>query len=72
VFTQRELAETWIKQHGLTGTLTQYPIDEGIWDWAVRNELFTPKEEKQRTPQFIEMFSSASHGHFHYEDGCLA
>jgi hypothetical protein len=66
------LAEVWIKQHGLTGTLTQCPINEGVWDWAVRSQMFTPKKEEQKAAWFIENFSSASQEHFHYEDGSLA
>jgi hypothetical protein len=35
VFSTREKAEAWINQHGLSGVLTKYPLDEGAWDWAI-------------------------------------
>ena len=39
VFTTRELAEAWIIKHRLTGTLTQYPIDVGVYEWAIENGI---------------------------------
>ena len=71
IFSRRELAEEWIKKHGLTGTLTRYPIDTGTYDWAISKGYFVPKTEEQRSPAFIERFSSASQEHYHYEDGSL-
>lgn len=35
VFTSIEKAEIWIDQHKLSGVLTAYPIDEGVYDWAI-------------------------------------
>ncbi len=69
VFTTRELAVEWIKKHGLTGVLTQYPLDVGVYEWAISRDLFTPKKEQQTTPVFIARFSSASQDHYHFEDG---
>ena len=69
VFTQREDAESWIRQHGLSGTLTAYPVDVGTYDWAVSVGYFTPKREDQRSSEFIQRFSSASQEHYHYEHG---
>lgn len=69
VFSARELAETWILKHQLSGMLTAYPVDIGIYDWAVQKEIFKPKQEKHTSPEFIQRFSSASQEHFHYENG---
>lgn len=69
VFDTLEKAETWIAQNKLTGVLTNYPLNKGVYDWAVGNALFSPKSEEQKTPEFIGKFSSASQEHFHYEDG---
>lgn len=69
VFRDKNLAETWIAKHKLTGTLTRYPLDEGAYDWAIEQGLFRPKKEKERTAEFIGKFSTASQDHFHYEDG---
>ncbi len=69
VFTGREAAERWIQQHRLSGTLTAYPVDVGACDWAVAGGLFAPKRDNQRSPEFIQRFTSASQEHYHYEDG---
>jgi hypothetical protein len=69
VFTQREAAESWIREHGLSGTLTAYPVDIGTYDWAVRIGHFSPKGDDQRSAEFIQRFSSASQEHYHYEHG---
>ena len=72
VFTQRETAEQWIRQHGLSGTLTAYPLDVGTFDWAVSAGHFTPKRDDQQRAEFIQRFSSASQEHYHYEHGKTA
>jgi hypothetical protein len=69
VFSQRELAEAWIKKHLLTGTLTRYPVDISAYDWAISKGFFTVSKDEQRDAAFIQKFSSASQEHYHYEDG---
>ena len=69
VFSKKELANEWIRLHKLTGILTAYPIDIGVYDWAVRKGYFSPNREDQASPEFIGRFSSASQEHYHYEDG---
>lgn len=59
-------AERWIRGNRCAGTLTQYPLDEGAYDWAVRNGVFKPKQPKHFETPFIETFSSASQPHEHY------
>jgi hypothetical protein len=71
VFTQKALAEEWIRKHRLTGTLTRYPLDMGVYEWALERKYFTPKKDEQRTPTFIGRFSAANQEHYHYEDGSL-
>lgn len=68
-FGNRETAEQWIQRYGLSGTLTAYPIDIGVYDWALAAGYFKPKRDDQRTPEFIQRFSSASQEHYHYENG---
>ena len=41
VFTTAEKAEAWIQKRSLSGTLTLYHVDEGAYDWSIRNALFT-------------------------------
>ena len=69
VFTTFELADDWIKNYKLTGVLTEYPLNIGVYDWAIREDLFAAKDESQQSPQFIQRFTSASQQHFHYEQG---
>ena len=72
VFTERETAEHWIRQHGLSGTLSAYPVDIGTYDWAVSAGHFTPKRDDQRSAEFIQRFSSGTQEHYHYEHGNAA
>jgi hypothetical protein len=69
VFTNQQLAEEWIEQNQLTGTLTAYPVNLGIYGWALEKGYFTPKRDDQKTASFIGNFSSASQPHEHYENG---
>jgi hypothetical protein len=70
-FTTKEKAEDWISRHNLTGILTKYPLDDGVYDWAVNNEFFEIKKEEHLNPDFIQKFTTASQEHYHYEDGNL-
>lgn len=70
VFTTRELAEVWIRQNSLSGTLTAYPLDEGSFDWALRTGAVTGSARNRGDdPRFVGGFSSAVQDHFHYEKG---
>lgn len=69
IFIDIEKAELWIKKNKITGVLTNYPLDEDLYSWAIRKEFFTPKKEHEFSSEFIQKFSSASQEHFHYEDG---
>jgi len=69
VFTTLEQAEHWISKNALTGIVTLYPLDLGVYDWAIKNDLFEVKNEKHISPQFIQTFTTASQDHFHYENG---
>jgi hypothetical protein len=67
VFTSRENAEAWIRDHNLEGTLTLYPLDQSTHDHAIANGWFNPKTPQQKLPEFIQRFTSASQEHYHYE-----
>lgn len=69
VFSSKEKATQWIETHKLSGMLTQYPIDIGVYEWAIQNDFFTPKYENQKTPKFIQQFSSAYMKHWHFDNG---
>lgn len=72
IFSSKEKAEAWIEQNELTGVLTEYPIDEGTYDWSVKHEFFNPRREDQKPPLFKGRFTSARQQHFHYRDGQVA
>lgn len=69
VFSSKARAEAWILERRLSGTLTKYPLDQGVYDWAVAQGAFSPKRDEQRTAGFIGSFSSAAQEHEHYEQG---
>jgi hypothetical protein len=72
VFSNIDLAEQWISEHQLTGTLTRYRLDMGAFEWALREGAFKPNPNKEVTAAFIGGFSSASMEHHHYEQGARA
>ena len=69
VFSTREAAEAWIRMHGLTGTLTQYPVDVGMYEFAIAACQFSPSKPEHSTSQFIGKFTGGGIDHFHYENG---
>jgi len=69
VFSSLNIAESWIRENRVTGTLTEYPLDKGAYDWAIENKYLEPEEGKHTNISFIENFSSASQNHYHYENG---
>ena len=69
VFPSRGAGETWIEKHKLSGVLTEYPIGVSVYDWAVGNGYFRPKDDSHSSPEFIGRFTSASLEHHHYTDG---
>jgi hypothetical protein len=69
VYRQRQQAEAWIRDHHLSGTLTAYPLDISVYQWAIEQGHFKPKADKHRTSGFIQSFSSAAQEHYHYENG---
>jgi hypothetical protein len=66
VFSSRDLAEEWVEKYQLRGTLTAYPLDLSVWEWAIERGYFIPKREEQTSSNFIGNFSSASQEHYHY------
>lgn len=69
VFRTKADAEAWIRAQRLSGTLTEYPVGVGAYEWAVSEGAFRPSTPEQRAPAFIQSFSSAAQPHQHYENG---
>jgi hypothetical protein len=68
VFSDLTLAEAWIAKHRVSGTLTLYYVDEGAYDWAIRNGFFVPRKPEHTYPSFIGRFTGGQQ-HHHYENG---
>ena len=69
VFSERKLAEDWIREQKLSGTLTAYPVDISAYQWCLDNNYFKPTKESHSSPEFVANFSSASQEHYHYDQG---
>jgi hypothetical protein len=67
VFSTPDGARKWIAEHRLTGVLTAYPLDQGVYDWAAGAGLFPA--DKAVEARFIGSFSSAHQEHDHFVDG---
>lgn len=72
VVSERTVAEAWITRMGTSGTLMRYPVNLGVYAWAVASGLFVPREQSERSPEFIESFSSVHQEHYHYDRGRLS
>jgi hypothetical protein len=70
-FSSRTNAETWIKSNLLTGSLTLYPVDTGIYDWAISRGTFKPESMEEKTPEFIQQFTLSGQERYLYKDGNL-
>ncbi|QQT55309.1 hypothetical protein I6I98_08665 [Sphingobacterium multivorum] len=46
-----------------SGVLIVYPIDEGVYDWALFNDFFNVKKQAQMEANFIQQFTSATQEH---------
>ncbi len=66
VFSTKERAEEWIRTHRLEGTLTAYPVDIPVYDWALSHGLFKPRRDDQSSSAFMQRFTTASQEHYHY------
>lgn len=69
VFPSQEDGENWIRKHKLSGIMTKYPVGVSIYDWAVGNGYFKPKDQSHSSPEFIGRFTSAHLEHYHYVNG---
>ena len=69
VFVEHSEAVDWIAKTRASGTLNKYPLGQSVYDWAIAEGFFEPTKDKHRTPKFIQGFTSASMGHFHFEEG---
>jgi hypothetical protein len=69
VFDDITLAEAWIHKYSLSGVLYVMPLNKGIYDFVIEEDLFVPKKYYQKTPIFIQEFGSAYITRYHYISG---
>lgn len=69
IFTDITLAIQWIEKYSLSGILSSYPTNIGLYDWAIESNYFEPQKDYQKESKFIERFTSASLEHLHFENG---
>lgn len=68
VFSDLESAERWIEGHSLSGLLSEYPLDEGVFDWVSRTGRIEPAFAEAAPTGVIGSFRSHLN-HHHYEGG---
>jgi hypothetical protein len=69
VFRSESEGLAWAAQHGVSGILTEYPVGDGCYDIAVRDEHFTPSKPHHGSVEQIEAFSPGWTRHVHITDG---
>lgn len=69
VFESETDAAAWIARHGLTGVLTEYPVNDGCYDIAVRDGHFRPTRPHHGTAEHVAAFSPGWTRHIHFERG---
>ena len=69
VFSSRESAVRWVAEHRLTGMITEYPVDVGVYDWAVATGTFRPSRPLHSSSGFVGGFTTAAQEHGHFTDG---
>jgi len=72
-FTDRKVAEQWIRNNRLSGMLSAMPVNQSLFEWGCENNAFSMKpdkfELKKDDPKFIADCTIASLEHDHYIDG---
>lgn len=69
MFSSREVAVRWIAGHRLTGMITEYPVDVGVYDWALASGSFRPRKPQHSSAEFIGGFTTVVQEHEHFTDG---
>ena len=65
-FMRKHEAETYIFENNLKCMLTKYPINMSVYDWAIQNNFWQPKNDLQKNSKFRAKFNSAYLEHDHY------
>ncbi len=68
VFASRADGLAWVARHRLTGVLSEYPLGEGCYDWALARDRFRPSKAHHGSPGHVAGFSPGL-AHVHVADG---
>jgi hypothetical protein len=49
--------------------LTEYPLDIGVYEWAMSKGYFNPERPSHRKPSFVGRFTSGHLRHSHFVGG---
>lgn len=49
--------------------ITEYPVDAGVYDWAVASGAFRPSKPKHSEPCVHRRVTTAAQAHEHFTDG---
>ncbi|MEM6528280.1 MAG: hypothetical protein AAF653_08285 [Chloroflexota bacterium] len=66
VFTTYEEADIWIRENGLYGYLSEYPVGISVYDWAIACGYHKPGKPHHFSRPHIQQFGSAYLEHHHY------
>ena len=69
VFESETDAAAWVARYGLSGVLTEYPVNDGCYDIAVREGHFRPTRSHHGTAEHIAAFSAGWALRVHFEHG---
>ena len=68
-FSSYKKAQQWISNNGLSGVLTDYPLNQSCYDWAVSQGYFKQASAIDRSPIFIGRFVSSYQKYWRFEHG---
>ena len=69
IFSSFELALDWIRNNYVTGVLTEYPLDQSCYDWALQKKYFQIKSPIDYSPIFIGRFVSVHQKFWRFLNG---
>jgi hypothetical protein len=69
IFRTEQEGLAWVKKHGVSGILTEYPVGGGCFDLAVEGGHFRPSKPHHGSTEFVAAFSPGWTRHVHVIDG---
>lgn len=69
VFQTEPEALSWAKNQRVSGLLTEYPVGDGSFHIALKQQMFKPSKPHHGTPEHVASFSPGWTRHIHLIDG---